>query len=341
MDKRRLELQLRDHQEYLEGKVQEQAREIRQTFLGALQCLALAMEARDPYTAGHSRRVAELATAIGKQMGLVTDQVDELHWGSILHDIGKIAVDQSILDKPGRLTPAEYDHVMTHTTVGASLVGQIAPSKGVVEIIQHHHTPYRSGSGRGAVVDGHVSLLARIVAVADAYDAMTSARPYRPALSNEEAVKEIKLNMGRQFDPVVASTFVSMVNSGMPAKKFTVLVADDEASIRLLVRSALSGKYAVVEAADGDEAVRMARDYKPAVVILDILMPQKDGLQACHEIKSEEMTREIPVVILTGVNHKLNRKLCTELGAASYITKPFSPQRLLEIVDGIVGKGQW
>jgi len=332
IEKRRLELELRDYQQHLEQKVEEQAKEIRQTFLGAMQSLAFALEVNDSYTAGHSRRVCEIAMAIGKRLALSNDELEDLRWGSLLHDIGKIAVDRSIVNKPAKLTAADYEHVMTHPAIGASIIQPAIRNKRIIEIIEHHHAHY-DGSGLNQKLKGKdIPLLARIVAVADAYDAMTTARPYRAALSREEALAEIRWGIGKQFDPLVVNAFLEMSADDITPERKKILIADDEASIRLLVRSILSNNYTVIEAADGQEAVEAAQKQKPALILTDILMPKKDGLQACYEIKSNLATKAIPVVMLTAIDQELDRKLCADMGADQYITKPFSPQELLDTI---------
>ena len=209
LDKRRLELQIKEYQQHLEQKVGEQTREIRKLFLGAIESLVFALEAKDKYTAGHSRRVTEIAMAIGKELGLSSDEMENLHWGSLLHDVGKIAVDQLIQNKPGRLTPEEYEHIMIHAQVGAGIVKPVVNEK-VVEMIEHHHDHY-DGSGLNQVVVGEdIPLAARILAVADAFDAMTSNRPYRSAMSTEEALDEIRRCTSIQFDPVVVTAFLTI-----------------------------------------------------------------------------------------------------------------------------------
>ena len=336
IENRHLELELRDYRQYLERKVEEQAKEIYQTFLGAVRSLVFALEAKDSYTAGHSRRVCEIALAIGKRLALSDDELEDLRWGSLLHDIGKIAVDQSIVNKPAKLTAAEYTHVMTHPSVGASIMQLAVRNKRVLEIIEHHHS-YYDGYRPNQVIKGtDIPLLARIVAVADAYDAMTSTRPYRAALSREEALAEIRCRIGEQFDPMVGNTFLEISAAEITPEKKKILIADDEVSIRLLVRSILSGIYTVIEMPDGQEAVEAAQKHKPALILMDILMPKKDGLQACYEIKSNPATKTIPVVMLTAIDQELDRQLCADLGAAQYITKPFSPQELLDKIDQLL-----
>jgi putative two-component system response regulator len=206
LEKRMLELKIKEYQEQLQQKVSQQTVEIRTLFLGAIEALVFALEAKDKYTAGHSRRVTEIALAIGQALKLAETDMEDLRWGSLLHDVGKIAVDQFIQNKPGKLTPAEYEHIMIHAHVGAGIVKPVVNDR-VVQIIEHHHD-YYNGTGLHQIAAGeNIPLGARILAIADAYDAMTSNRPYRPALSTEEAWQEIRRCTSTQFDPVVASAF--------------------------------------------------------------------------------------------------------------------------------------
>ncbi len=207
LDKRRLQLQNKEYHRRLEEMVDQQVNEIQKLSIGAIEALVFALEAKDKYTAGHSRRVTEIAVAIGNELGLSTNDIEDLRWASLLHDVGKIAVDQLVQNKQGKLTSDEYKHIMIHAGIGADIVKPVVNEK-VVEMISHHHDHY-DGHGLHQVVNGEdIPLGAKIIAVTDAFDAMTSNRPYRPSMSVEEATNEIKRCSGTQFDPSVVAAFL-------------------------------------------------------------------------------------------------------------------------------------
>ena len=210
LEKRRLRREIREYQQYLEEKVEGQLIEMRKLFLGSVEALISALEAKDKYTGGHSRRVTQSAVAIGKELGLSIEDIEDLRWGSLLHDIGKIAIREAIQNKPGSLTREEYEHIMTHARIGAGIVRPIVNGR-IVEMIEHHHDNY-DGSGLRQIVGGSdIPLGARIIAVADAFDAMTSDRPYRAAMAMTKAIDEIQRCADSQFDPVVVAAFLERV----------------------------------------------------------------------------------------------------------------------------------
>jgi putative two-component system response regulator len=209
LKKRQLELSLKEKRQVLEGKVEEQSRELQKLFIDAIESLVSALEAKDKYTAGHSRRVTKIAVDSGRILGLDGEELENLRWAALLHDIGKIGIDSSVQNKPGMLTPTEYDYILTHCSIGPGIVEPLVNAK-IVEVIRHHHDSY-DGSGPGQKVHGdEIPLGARILAVADSFDAMTSDRPYRPAMTAPRAIAEIKKCAGTQFDPVVVKAFLKI-----------------------------------------------------------------------------------------------------------------------------------
>ena len=201
-----LEQKIKEFQENLEAEVENQKKETQKLFLNSIESLVFALEAKDQYTAGHSRRVARIAVAIGEEMALAADELDNIRLGALLHDTGKIAIDHSIINKPGKLTEDEYRHVMAHASIGAGIVKPVV-NRQILDIIIHHHDFY-NGLGFDQHISGErIPMGARIIAVADSYDAMTSDRPYRNALTGEQGLHEVLRCSGSQFDPQVVSAF--------------------------------------------------------------------------------------------------------------------------------------
>lgn len=214
LNKRQLELHLKEKSQILEGKVEEQSRELQKLFIDAVESLVSALEAKDKYTAGHSRRVTKIAVDSGRILGLEGENLENLRWAALLHDIGKIGIDSSVQNKPGMLTPTEYDYILTHCTIGPGIVQPLVNDM-IVEVIKHHHDSY-DGTGLNQKISGEeIPLGARILAVADSFDAMTSDRPYRSAITTAKAIAEVKRCAGTQFDPVVVKAFLKtpIINS--------------------------------------------------------------------------------------------------------------------------------
>jgi putative nucleotidyltransferase with HDIG domain len=179
-------------------------------YLGVIGVLATALDARDPYTAGHSQRVSGLSVSIGEQMGLTGADIDVLRLGAMLHDIGKIGISDAVLRKPGKLTAEEFEQIKLHPSLGARILKPLKFLGAHVEIVElHHERPDGRGYPYGLRGD-QIPLFARIVHVADAFDAMTSARAYRPGLPVSEAMAELWRGTGTDFDAQVVRALASL-----------------------------------------------------------------------------------------------------------------------------------
>ena len=189
----------------------ELTREIRRQAIDALLAFANSIDARDPSTYQHSQRVGELARAIAQHMGLPPDEVDIIYLSARLHDLGKVGIADAILFKPGRLTEEEYQIIKEHPIISAQVVKNF-PTFGIGhDIIKHHHERYDGTGYPDGLAGEEIPLGARIIAVADTYDAIISDRPYRAGLSREVALQRIIEQKGKQFDPQVVDAFLEVM----------------------------------------------------------------------------------------------------------------------------------
>ena len=184
--------------------------ELEQTLEATVSAMAVIVETRDPYTAGHQRRVAHLACAIAEEMGLPQDKIDGIRMAATIHDIGKICVPTEILSKPGKLDDIEFNLIKNHPMVGFNILKEMKFQRPVAQIVLQHHERM-NGSGYPIGLGGEAILIeARIVAVADVVEAMASYRPYRPALGIDVALDEIEKNKGILYDPDAAGACISL-----------------------------------------------------------------------------------------------------------------------------------
>jgi response regulator RpfG family c-di-GMP phosphodiesterase len=220
LEKRALVLQNRFYQENLERQVQEQSHRIQELFLQGVQMLARALEAKDAYTRGHSIRVSRYAVATASRMGFSGESLDGIRLGGELHDIGKIGTRESVLHKPGSLTDEEFRQITEHPLLGERMLSPLAhESPDVLRIVRSHHERL---DGRG-FPDGlrgeKIPIEARIVAVADAFDAMTTRRPYRESRPPADALAELRRVAGSQLDPEAVEAFVEAGAAGAAGQR--------------------------------------------------------------------------------------------------------------------------
>jgi len=202
-----------DIEEYIE-RLKEAAEENRELFIGSIRMLAAAIDEKDPYTRGHSGRVAKYSMLIGQELGLSSGELDKLRIAALLHDVGKIGVEDRVLKKPGSLTPEEFGLMKQHTVKGANIMRPVSQLKEMLPGIELHHE-HMDGRGYPYGLQGQqIPMMARIIGVADTLDAMTTNRPYQSAMDLEYALDRIRALTGSKFDVVVVTALESAVTAG-------------------------------------------------------------------------------------------------------------------------------
>ncbi|OGW22329.1 MAG: hypothetical protein A2X55_09595 [Nitrospirae bacterium GWB2_47_37] len=181
--------------------------ELKEAFFTTVYTLAETIEKRDPYTGGHTKRVMEYSLAIGRVLALSEEDMTRLKLSAILHDIGKIGVKDSVLLKAGKLTDEEFDEIKRHAVYGEEILAHIKQLKNIIPGVKYHHEKYNGKGYPDGLKEEEIDITARIIAVADSFDAMTSSRPYREGLSLDIAFEELRKHAGTQFDPDVVTAF--------------------------------------------------------------------------------------------------------------------------------------
>jgi len=215
LEKKRLEEELETYHKNLEKLVEERTEKLQQAYrvlkkahLDSIKVLAEAIDAKDPYTHGHSDRVRRMSLKIATHLGFSEEKLESLEYGALLHDIGKIGIKDEVLQKKGHLTLQEYQYIQEHPLIGVKIVEGVDFLKDKIPVIRHHHEHF-DGRGYPDGLSGEaIPLEARIIAVTDAFDAMTSIRPHRGIMPLEDVLMEMKQCKGTQFDPQILDIFL-------------------------------------------------------------------------------------------------------------------------------------
>ncbi len=195
-------------------QLEEANAQLKDAYYGTIESLRLAVDAKDSYTRGHSDRVSYYSVMIGKQLGLSEEDLDTLKQGALFHDVGKIGIPDAILQKPGKLTDDEYDDIKNHPSIGAKILGPAKIFEPLIPMVLHHHERYDGRGYPGGLKGEEIPYFARIVCVADSFDAMTSDRAYRPRFTVVKALEEMESCKGTQFDPEMVDAFmIAMKNN--------------------------------------------------------------------------------------------------------------------------------
>lgn len=183
-------------------------------FYGVIRSLVTILEARDPYTRGHSERVAELSANMATQMGLAPDRIEMLKQTAILHDIGKLGIHEAILCKKEKLTERDWELLRTHPALGEDILKPVSLDPEILAAVRGHHERHDGTGYPDRIAGEDIHVFSRILSVADAYDAMTTTRSYRQAMKHDEAIAELKKHSGSQFDPKIIDLLIRCLTQG-------------------------------------------------------------------------------------------------------------------------------
>lgn len=331
----------------IQEREQENLELMKKTNKVIVRSLASAIDAKDRYTSGHSQRVAEYAVELARRMGMSADDLEIVYYAGILHDIGKISVSEEVINKPGKLTEDEFDLIRIHPVSGYHILQGIYEDERVGYGAKYHHERYNGTGYPNGLAGKDIPKIARIIAVADAYDAMASDRSYRNVLPQATVRDEILRGKGTQFDPEIADIMIQMIDEDTAYKnrqteddvQNILAVDDDKGSLIILERALRDMKgVRVLSAQNREDALKILESNDISLVILDLYMPDTDGFRLLEEIREK---KNIPAILLTGDKTMEVIKKIREHGVDDYITKPLSGAITRETVYSILRKKRY
>lgn len=308
-----------------------------------IEVLCSTVEAKDNYTQGHSLRVAQYAREIMYRLGGDEKAQQEVYYIGILHDVGKIHVKDEIINKNGRLTPEEYEEIKLHTVAGYQILRSIDVIPGLAVGARWHHERYDGTGYPNGLAGENIPLVARIISVADAYDAMTSNRSYHRAMAQNVVREEIVNGMGTQFDPKIAQIMLDMIDEDMQYEMkqvhfnkaiYVLLIDDDPAAHEMVEQALIDENFILTSAYNAKEGIEYLKDMKYDVCLLDMEMPDMHGMEVLRWI--HENIPKLRTVILTGDKSIETIVKAETLGARDYITKPVRTNILTESIKGVL-----
>ena len=310
--------------------------------MNIIRSLAYTIDAKDRYTSGHSQRVAEYSLEIAKRMNKSDEDQKIIYYAGLLHDVGKIRVPEAVINKPGKLSDEEFDQIRIHPVSGYHILKDINDDERIGYGAKYHHERYDGTGYPNGLAGKNIPEIARIIGVADAYDAMASNRSYRKALSQDIVRSEIEKGKGRQFDPEIADIMLKMIDEDKEYKmcqaetlKNDILVVDDELMNIKMVERILKDitSINVVRATNKEETFEALENNDISVILLDLKMPDIDGFELFKLIREKY---SMPVVLMTADRSNETVQMISELGIDDYLTKPLNPFITREMVYGII-----
>ena len=334
-------------QRELKRKVDEQTVEIREqqaktqkAYWQTITALSEAVDAKDRYTSGHSKRVAEYSKLIAKKMGKSESEQEQIYRAGLLHDVGKIRIPVYIINKPGRLTDEEYELIKLHSITGYHILRNISEHGDMAVAAKYHHERYDGRGYPNGLVGENIPEMARILAVADSYDAMTSNRSYRKALSQDIVRGEIEKGRGTQFDPNVAEVMLQLIDEDseytmkqIDKTLFRILMAGESTGCNQKVKETLQQESMyeidVLNTVTLEAMSNMLDEQNFDLIIFDIQAGRSESWKILGEIKEKY---QVPIIIMSDDKNLRTTKEFNEFGCHDYFTKPFTSLMLNEII---------
>ena len=316
------------HERRQEAETERLNRTLAESFTGITEALSDLAESQDPYTAGHSRQVCDIALKIGRKLKLPEQDLQGLRVCALLHDIGKVVVPLGILNKPGKLSGNEWGIIQSHSNNAYEYLKHIPFPWPVAEVVRQHHERLNGNGYPQKLKGAEIHIWARILAVADVVDAMISHRPYRPGLPWKTVAAELKKGSGETYDPEVIDACADLMS--VPDKR--IMVIDDEPVILDSLVGIIGKMGLEVETySDPIKAVKSFADNPFPVVLTDMNMPGMNGLELLQKV--QEHKRDTKVIIITGYGGKEHVLKALRLGAYNFLEKPISAKEIREIVS--------
>ncbi|MBQ8412700.1 MAG: response regulator, partial [Lachnospiraceae bacterium] len=303
-----------------------------------IRALVRTIDAKDRYTNGHSLRVAEYSKEIARRMNKSEKEQETIYFAGLLHDVGKIRIPVEVINKSGKITAEEFEQIKIHPVTSYHILKDIFEDMQVKNGAKFHHERYDGTGYPNGLKGENIPETARIIGVADAYDAMASNRSYRKALPQDVIREEIEKGKGTQFDPKIADIMLKMIDedkeyamkeSKSPQKK--ILVIDDEPMNIKMVTIILKDlpMYEIIGATSGKEALEKLTQEEVDMILLDVMMPEMDGFETISMIREKY---DMPIVLMTGDRNIETLEKASLYGVDDYLTKPFLPLALKEII---------
>ena len=327
-------------------ELREQQKKIEEAYLQIVTALSEAVDAKDRYTSGHSKRVAQYSKMIAKRMGKSDSEQENIYRAGLLHDVGKIRIPGDIINKPSKLTDEEYELIKLHSVTGYHILKNISDNKEMAIAAKYHHERYDGKGYPNGLAGEEIPEVSRILAVADSYDAMTSNRSYRKGLPQDVVKGEIEKGRGTQFDAHIADIMLQMIDEDkeyrlrqIDKNLYKILMVGDSTECNQRVKDIIQQESVyVVDVLDTATVESMSKKLEEQDFELIIFDISADNIDEWKNIRTIKDKYHIPIIIMSDDKNLRSKKEFKEFGCDDYFTKPFTAVMLNEIIYNMIKK---